>query len=405
MLPGDTFPLESRARMRLHQLSGRARRGVGSELESASASGSAPVPITDDRRKRSLEILNQELHQMVVENPATAFGQEEARTALNEADKALRRLQAEGPDATLSPSEDIMLEAVVKTDGSRPSVPVQDGFIDPSNSMLGDWADDLAIDQAAVRRAIASTGRLIRGGDLSPDSVFGTSWVIGPGLIATAQHVLEDLYVLHDGQWVERFGGEITIDFHVEADRPARPADRVRILGVEKASPDLIAGTLNLANLDAAILRMDLTGPAPPPPLVMAKKIAPHGDPRIHVVGHPARPFHTVPDDPSVPVEELTALTGRILDLVFGDNFGVKRWSPGEFVINVGGIEADLHHRVMTHDASTLGGNSGSPVFDFYATPDRVVGLHYAGRFREANYCHPTARIADHFGLPGVVFV
>lgn len=405
MLPGDPTPQDGLARRRLHQLSGRAGSVASSGLEGGAGQSAAPAPISDGRRKSSLEMLDEALSRQVVENPATPLGKEEARRAFDEADRALRRLAAEGPDAKLSPSEDIMLEAVIKTDGSRPSVPVQDGFIDLANPILGDWADDAAMDQAALRRAIASTGRIIRGGDLGPDAVFGTGWMIGPGLVATAQHVLEDLYVLHDGQWVERFGGEITIDFHVEADRPERPADRVRILGVERSSPDIIGGTLNLANLDAAVLKLDLTGPEPPPPLIFEKPPATRNDPRIHIVGHPARPFNLAPDDPTVPVEDLTALTSRIVQLIFGDRFGIKRWSPGELVTDVGKIAADVHRRVMTHDASTLGGNSGSPVFDFHSIHDRVVGLHYAGRFREANYCHPTASIADHLRLPGVVFV
>ena len=405
MLPSDPAPQGSRARERLHQLAGRKGLARSSGLEGGSAGAADPLSIGDDRRKSSLEKLDEALTRQVVENPATPLGRDEARRAFDEADRALRRLATDGPEARLSPSEDIMLEAVIKSDGSRPSIPVQDGFIDLANPMLGDWADDAAMDTDALRRAIASTGRLIRGGEIGPDAVFGTGWVIAPGLIATAQHVLEDLFVLHDGQWVERFGGEITIDFHVEADRPARPERRVRVLGVERPSPDVIGGTLNLANLDAALLKLDLTGPEPPPPLTVEKPPGTRVDPRIHIVGHPARPFNLAPDDPTVPVEDLTALTSRIVQLIFGDAFGIKRWSPGELVTDVGKIAADVHQRVMTHDASTLGGNSGSPVFDFHAVPDRVIGLHYAGRFREANYCHPTARIADHLGLPGVVFV
>lgn len=391
MLPSDPLPDQTRAAQRLAQLAGpRARAG-------------AVPPLAPGRRSESLEKLDRALTERVVLNDATPLGREETAAALHEADTALRRLEVEGPDARLSPSEEIMLEAVIEVDGSRPSIPVQDGFVDPGNPMLGDWRDELMMDEAAVRRAIAATGRLVRGGDLSETRVFGTAWVIGPGLIATAQHVLEELYTPLGGGWVERFGGEITIDFHVEADRPPRPADRIRVIGVERASPDLIGGVLNLARLDAAVLRLDPDGPDHPPALSLSTQIAPHGDPRIHVVGHPARPF-TAADDPTVPIEELTAMTGRIVQLVFGDSFGIKRWSPGELVTGPGVLPEDANGRVMTHDASTLGGNSGSPVFDLHAAPDLVVGVHYAGRFREANYFHPTARIMAHLDLPGVAF-
>ena len=42
----------------------------------------------------------------------------------------------------------------------------------------------------------------------------------------------------------------------------------------------------------------------------------------------------------------------------------------------------------MTHDSSTLGGNSGSALID--VATGRVVGLHFAGRYLEANYAVPT---------------
>jgi hypothetical protein len=392
MLPGDPLPDRTRSAQRLAQLAGPR-----------ACAGQAP-PLAPGRRAESLEKLDRALTERVVQNDATPLGREETAAARHEADTALRRLEAEGPDARLTPREEIMLEAVIEVDGSRPSLPVQDGFVDVDNPMLGDWRDELEMDEAAMRRAIAATGRLIRGGDLSENRVFGTAWVIGPGLVATAQHVLEELYTPHGDGWVERFGGEIAIDFHVEADRPPRPADRIRVIGVERASPDLIRGRLDLGNLDAAVLRLDPNGPDHPPALPLSAKIAPHGEPHIHVVGHPARPF-TAADDPSVPIEALTAMTGRIVQLVFGDSFGIKRWSPGELLTGPGMLPEDTNGRVMTHDASTLGGNSGSPVFDLHAAPDLVVGLHYAGRFREANYFHPTARITDHLCLPGATFV
>ena len=47
---------------------------------------------------------------------------------------------------------------------------------------------------------------------------------------------------------------------------------------------------------------------------------------------------------------------------------------------------------VVLHDCSTLGGNSGSVLLDL-ATGE-AVGLHFAGRFLEANYAVPAAVVA-----------
>ena len=46
----------------------------------------------------------------------------------------------------------------------------------------------------------------------------------------------------------------------------------------------------------------------------------------------------------------------------------------------------------VTHDSSTLGGNSGSAVIDIET--GTVVGLHFAGRYLEANYAVPTHELA-----------
>ena len=45
----------------------------------------------------------------------------------------------------------------------------------------------------------------------------------------------------------------------------------------------------------------------------------------------------------------------------------------------------------LQHDCSTPGGNSGSVVLDL-ATGD-ALGIHFAGRFLEANYAVPAAVI------------
>jgi hypothetical protein len=67
--------------------------------------------------------------------------------------------------------------------------------------------------------------------------------------------------------------------------------------------------------------------------------------------------------------------------------FQKKRLQPGN-IIGFGEIDS-YGEPVMaiTHDVSTLGGNSGSAVIDLY-TGD-VVGLHFAGMQRVANYAVP----------------
>ena len=49
----------------------------------------------------------------------------------------------------------------------------------------------------------------------------------------------------------------------------------------------------------------------------------------------------------------------------------------------------------MTHDASTLGGNSGSAIID--VDSGEVVALHFAGEYLKANYAVPMYELARDF--------
>jgi DNA/RNA endonuclease G (NUC1) len=73
--------------------------------------------------------------------------------------------------------------------------------------------------------------------------------------------------------------------------------------------------------------------------------------------------------------------------MIFRGVFNVKRLQPGRV-----GARAEIRsfgNTVMslTHDCSTLGGNSGSAVVD--SQTGSVLALHFAGRYLEANYAVP----------------
>jgi hypothetical protein len=62
---------------------------------------------------------------------------------------------------------------------------------------------------------------------------------------------------------------------------------------------------------------------------------------------------------------------------IFGDVYGVKRLQPGMS----GEVFAD--QRIIRHDCSTLGGNSGSCVVDLLS--GEVLGLHFRGFYMKYN--------------------
>jgi endonuclease G len=90
----------------------------------------------------------------------------------------------------------------------------------------------------------------------------------------------------------------------------------------------------------------------------------------VAVIGYPAQ-------DSRIPEQDL-------MHTIFGNQYNKKRLAPGQ----VTGTRSDA----MLHDCSTLGGNSGSVVLSLES--GKALGLHFAGRFLEANYAVPSRIVA-----------
>ena len=125
-----------------------------------------------------------------------------------------------------------------------------------------------------------------------------------------------------------------------------------------------------VANSKALVLRMHA---APPASLVQHP---------VYVAGYPAvtPPFGVSP---------------QVAKLLFPDasSSGLKRVSPGQLVALVDDLPIAANKPCESHDGSTLGGSSGSPVIDF--DNHRVVALHYAGQYGIANYAVPLWLVKD----------
>jgi endonuclease G len=77
---------------------------------------------------------------------------------------------------------------------------------------------------------------------------------------------------------------------------------------------------------------------------------------------------------------------------IYGTVFGVKRLAPGEIEVRERIESFDYVVPAMTHDSSTLAGNSGSAIVD--VETGEVVGLHFAGVTLKANYSVPLFELA-----------
>jgi endonuclease G len=215
-------------------------------------------------------------------------------------------------------------------------------------------AGKLGIARASVEGAIPSVGRI----DLRNHRLdwVGTAWMVGPDLAVTNRHVASEFAGSDGGRFVfqKNFDGSTvaaTMDWRHEFQRGHESRFRIKeVLWIEPP------GSVDVALLRIATQSEDGEG-APPPIALMTHdelRAAPPGE-WVTVVGYPA--FDSRND---------AADQQRIFD----GNFNVKRLAPGQ-------ITFLSDQPVLFHDATTLGGNSGSVVFDL--STGKAAGLHFGG--------------------------
>jgi endonuclease G, mitochondrial len=261
----------------------------------------------------------------------------------------------------LTPEHVDAIEAIVLPK-ERPVVDVLEGTFEAPPSPFQHLGDEPA--RGFIQKAIPSIGRVELPNH--PSLPYGgTGFVVGQGLLMTNRHVAE-IFSLGLGREELSFrpGLSAAIDFRRERDRPeSHPFSIARVAMVHPY-------------WDMALLVVDGLAAVPPLTLATASPADLTGR-EVAVIGYPAL-------DPRNNVD----LQNRI----FRGIFNVKRLAPGKLR-----ALADINsfgHVVSaaTHDSSTLGGNSGSAVVD--VTTGNVVGLHFAGRYLEANYAVPTHELA-----------
>jgi hypothetical protein len=132
----------------------------------------------------------------------------------------------------------------------------------------------------------------------------------------------------------------------------------VRRYRVVEATPSQVNGT-NFARLDAAVLRIE---PLPDGPQDVPDALTVSADPD-GPLGHLAS--YCIVGYPAQPVYESGTIEGVdwawVTRTLFGNVYGVKRLAPGMTHRPLGSLPGDKRRWVFGHDATTLGGNSGSP--------------------------------------------
>lgn len=258
-------------------------------------------------------------------------------------------------------------EAIILLRG-RPVLLIQDGRWEmPQSREVASWIGKPEPGNTLLPR-IPSVGR-VEILDFATDYV-GTGWMLAEDLMLTNRHVAE-LFGVRTGS---SFGFrrspagaqyQVRVDFRREHGRSTVAQVGIRdVVFIEEPGQ---------ANPDMAIIRLRADQGTLPPPIDLDDHpltFDPNDRATLAVVGYPAADSRN---------------DAFAMREIFGDIYNVKRLSPGRIM----GIAPN--GRILEHDCTTLGGNSGSPVINLKT--GKVCGLHFAGSYRERNFAVTAAWI------------
>jgi hypothetical protein len=295
------------------------------------------------------------------------------------------------PSATLTTEQTQALHAFVHL-LARPALRVVDGAVP---AIPQSW-ERLRTAHDSVIRKIRGVGRI----DTSEREHVGTAWFVTENLLLTNRHVAGALCGLDphgDPAWLDKLPAAVVTTNAAWDTDPSRRAVWDPAEAPSAASTAI--GTITRIRkfhrlLDMALL--EVTGVANGKSLVLRMHASPPAALVRHDIYLAGYPGVTPPYGVSL----------QVAKLLFRDatSSGLKRVSPGQLVALVADLPIAENKPRESHDGSTLGGSSGSPVIDFDS--HRVVALHYQGQYGVANYAVPLWLVKDDpfFGDDGIAF-
>ena len=284
-----------------------------------------------------------------------------APNTVGAAESGLQKL-AEDRVQDITPNEMFGLEAIVLP-RNRPVAFARGQSYDDFD---GPW---VSLNSDVVKKRIAGLLPLIGRVEVPSSPILpyaGTGFVVGQSLIATNRHVAQ-IFAQGLGLTIRYRAGDAAIDFKRQVDAPDDERTAyLSVRAVEMIHPYWDMALLRVDGLPTdRILRLSIKSP---------EELLDHN---VVVIGYPAR-------------DERSDVA--LQDRIFNRTYSVKRLQPG--VIRTRAKVQSFENMVnaLTHDASTLGGNSGSAVID--VETGEVVALHFAGEYLKANYAVPMYELA-----------
>ncbi|MBM9512841.1 DNA/RNA non-specific endonuclease [Desulfogranum marinum] len=263
-------------------------------------------------------------------------------------------------------------EAIVLATG-RPALLIRDGqWEEPELQVIKKRIEPAT---GYLRQAIPKVGRVELVNDPTLEYV-GTGWMIEEDVMITNRHVANVFAYHANNQIVLRttpFGVQlgVQVDFNEEyaSPNPAFEVEVVDVVFIEKEGPE---------RPDMALIRLEKVEGLPQPIELSSLHLQRNDD--VAVIGYPAKDGGR--NDPF------------IMQRIFKNIYNVKRLSPGR----VTGVREDRF--ILTHDCTTLGGNSGSVVVNL--KDGKAAGLHFAGSYKENNFAVTSetikSKLADLYG-------
>jgi hypothetical protein len=264
--------------------------------------------------------------------------------------RAVNKLKVDGEGADLSGEELIGLEAIVHIE-ARPAILIQDGHFFPPPV---EW-QALESQRDQIESNFRRVGRIEVVNHPTYEWV-GTGFLVGENVIMTNRHVAE-IFCKRGclGRW------------EIEPEMTAK-IDYVEELGSLASAEFALTSIIGIhSTFDLALFKAEpvsSTGASLPQPLaVSSRQPANLLGGTVYCVGYPA--WDGRRNDPEV------------MRKIFSNIFNVKRFQPGKV------MSYSNAKKILTHDCSTLGGNSGSCVVDLES--NQVIGLHFGGRYLQGN--------------------
>lgn len=267
-----------------------------------------------------------------------------------------------GPRSSAEADGRFHVEAVILAHG-RPSMLVQRNRIQLPESP--ELRRRIEATRLRYESRLASVGRVELSGHPRLQQA-GTAWIVAENLVVTNAHVAAEFVARDQTHLVFRraFGNDpmsACVDLREEYVDAGTPEEFE--IGVDQVL--YLADLTDTQAPDLALLRLSPgQGVSLPPPIPFVDVPLDAGR-DIAVVGFPAED----------PIGSGSVAVARRL---FGGVYGVKRFSPGKIGVMPAGAWA------FAHDATTLGGSSGSVVIDLET--GGAVGVHFAGALERTNY-------------------